>query len=1831
MFGSALTLYGDTALIGASGKDNRGKVYVFEAPPPAPPSPPPPLPPPPLFLSSMLEDTNIKLYAKDGENSDWFGRSVSLHGDTAFIGADGNDEKETLAGAVYVFTKKSNTWSEQVKLHANDSSFGDYFGYSVSLDGNTALIGAPGKDDAASDAGAVYVFSRSSSSVGSLSTTVWTQQAKLHASDPEASNMFGSSVSLYGDTVLIGASGNDNNGITDAGTVYVFAQSLSSSDGISKIWTEKTKLYASDASVSDKFGTSVSLFGDTALIGAHLDDDKGSNTGKVYVFTRSRVTTLWTEQTKLHASDASSSDFFGASVSLFGDTALIGSYENDDKAENAGKVYVFTRSVTSESDGIRTTTWTEQTQLYASDLASSDKFGISVSLYGDTALIGAHLDDDNGINTGKVYVFKKPPQSPPPMPPPYSPPLFLRRMLEDTGVKIYANDAASSDYFGTSVSLYGDTALISAHGGDDKGSNTGKVYVFTRSRVHEWPPPSFTSPIFSSSTMSGVMSTNSGRSQTWTVVGADYGNGEYTASFNGGILHDIAYHGPARMFDKVNDGYAFHTSLGVTTGTVTLTMPKSILITSYELRHRPNYNTNENYAPRDWTLEGSNDGTTWTLLDTRVNQVYNPDVQGDEESKRSYAVTENVVKYNQYKLRIIANDGGTYLVMGQFKLFESTSSAANVGTTLWTEETKLYASGSSPDDYFGRSVSLNGNTALIGNYNAEYIGISNSGAVHVFTREFQSSLAIKATWIEQTKLFAFDPAASDEFGTHVSLCGDIALISAHLKDDNGVNSGAVYVFERSYSSSPSASASSGAVWTEQTKLYANDPASNDWFGASLSLYDDTALIGAHGDDDKGSDSGKVYVFTRAYSADGTLMTWTEQAKLYANDPASSDYFGISVSLYGNTALIGAHGDDDKGSGSGKVYVFTRAYSADGTLVTWTEQAKLYANDPASSDNFGISVSLYGNTALIGASGDDDKGSDSGKVYMFFAPFTPIPDESWHAFVEECLAEAPETGYCTTWASTNNYGTMSDWNTSLVEDMSGYTGSAYQGFSWNSAFNGDVSNWDTSQVTNMYAMFWQATSFNRPIGGWDTSKVTNMNSVFSSANAFNQNIGSWNTEKVTSMGSMFAAASAFNQDIGSWNTAKVTTMRAMFNDASAFNQDIGDWNTEKVTDMRHMFQDASAFNHDIGNWTTAQVTDMQAMFARASAFNQDIGSWNTAQVTTMQVMFYHAFAFNQAIGSWNTSQVTDMNSMFDSASAFNQDIGSWNTEKVTDMLAMFRSASAFNQDIGSWNTEKVTSMNSMFNQASAFNQDIGSWNTEKVTNMQYMFQDASAFNHDIGNWTTAQVTDMQAMFARASAFNQDIGSWNTAQVTTMQVMFYHAFAFNQNIGSWNTEKVTAMIGMFNSASAFNHDISSWTGSAATTAQTNMLSSATAFQAKFSCTNAVDGPANSCFERLVNLETCSVLYEAISPVLPFLKAATVDFPADHSTFGSNYAYYVYAEITTGSTFNSYEDVYLLGGTSACGSWFGGLYHGRPFIGTQCNWGSSTAVGVDQTTATVALQANQTYRIQWMYNVAEGYRRAQIKVDGVVVVDSTTAYLNVDSSSTEEFLSIGSGYHTQVSETLQGSVKKVSVHICGENTWVAPPSPAIYINGTQIFQDSDGWILLLAYNHVGGENNELVPGTAPQSPTESYSHVWLNDLGLTANDVEAVRFYCKTSEHDRIVHFSTELAYTKQTIVYGTLESNSASYWNTGTTKFADHTGQSPDSVNDYWGWGGGQPPESCGSPSRATCTTYFSYPFYKWGSPHNLWHIGSGNYLCDDDNISDGISQTTTHQIWFKKKQ
>ena len=227
--------------------------------------------------------------------------------------------------------------------------------------------------------------------------------------------------------------------------------------------------------------------------------------------------------------------------------------------------------------------------------------------------------------------------------------------------------------------------------------------------------------------------------------------------------------------------------------------------------------------------------------------------------------------------------------------------------------------------------------------------------------------------------------------------------------------------------------------------------------------------------------------------------------------------------------------------------------------------------------------------------------------------TPIPDASWHTFVSECLSEvgAEVTGECTTWASANNYGTMPNWDTSLVTDMRGYDqgdpGNMMDmgvniGFGGKSTFNGNIMNWNTAQVTSMYSMFRSASAFNQDIGSWNTDRVTNMEGMFSEASAFNQDIGNWNTAVVSRMQHMFTHAVAFNQNIGAWVTDSVENMEFMFYGASAFNQDIGSWNTDRVSSMAYMFDSASAFNQDISSWTgTAATTTQTNMFSGATAF------------------------------------------------------------------------------------------------------------------------------------------------------------------------------------------------------------------------------------------------------------------------------------------------------------------------------------------------------------------------------------------------------------------------------------------------------------------------------------------------------------------------------------------------------------------------------------------------------------------------------------------------------
>ena len=271
----------------------------------------------------------------------------------------------------------------------------------------------------------------------------WTEQAKLTASDGEEEDRFGCSVAIWGDYALVGATGGDGR-VANSGCVYVFHR-----EGTS--WTQQVKLTASDGAQHEGFGCSVAIWGDHALVGAYQDDDKGKHSGSAYIFHREGAS--WTQQVKLTASDGEEEDLFGRSVALFGDYALVGASWGDGRVTNSGSAYIF------HHRGI----WKEQAKLTASGGREKDRLGGSVALSGDYALVGADWHDGSkGENSGSAYIFHREGTS------------WTQQATPA------ASDRAERDYFGRAVALSGDYALVGAPRNDGSADNSGSAYIFHR-------------------------------------------------------------------------------------------------------------------------------------------------------------------------------------------------------------------------------------------------------------------------------------------------------------------------------------------------------------------------------------------------------------------------------------------------------------------------------------------------------------------------------------------------------------------------------------------------------------------------------------------------------------------------------------------------------------------------------------------------------------------------------------------------------------------------------------------------------------------------------------------------------------------------------------------------------------------------------------------------------------------------------------------------------------------------------------------------------------------------------------------------------------------------------------------------------------------------------------------------------------------------------------------------------------------------------------------------------------------------------------------------------
>jgi hypothetical protein len=378
------------------------------------------------------------LKASNTEPNDNFGYAVAVSGDTivvgtpfedsSAVGVDGvqTDNASPGSGAAYVFVRNGAVWSQQAYLKASNTGPGDYFGNSVAVFGDTIGVGAPYEassaagvngvqdDNSAPGAGAAYVFVRSG--------TNWTQQAYLKASNTESLDYFGLAVAVYEDTVIVGApfegssaTGIDgdqaDNSAINAGAVYVFLRNGTN-------WSQQAYLKASDTTTNSFLGQSLSISGESVLCGA---PGVANETGAAYVFVRNGA--AWNQQVLLTASNGEAGDWFGQSVALSGDKAVIGAPReasaatgnNGDPADNtaidAGAAYFFQRS-----GG----TWNQIRYLKASNTDPGDFFGWSVALFGDRAVFGAPWEsskstgvngvqsDNSALRAGAVYLFYTP-------------------------------------------------------------------------------------------------------------------------------------------------------------------------------------------------------------------------------------------------------------------------------------------------------------------------------------------------------------------------------------------------------------------------------------------------------------------------------------------------------------------------------------------------------------------------------------------------------------------------------------------------------------------------------------------------------------------------------------------------------------------------------------------------------------------------------------------------------------------------------------------------------------------------------------------------------------------------------------------------------------------------------------------------------------------------------------------------------------------------------------------------------------------------------------------------------------------------------------------------------------------------------------------------------------------------------------------------------------------------------------------------------------------------------------------------------------------------------
>ena len=747
----------------------------------------------------------------------------------------------------------------------------------------------------------------------------WIQLAELNASEGGGAARLGYRVAVSGDTVVVGAWGASDRGPA-SGTAYVFQSSAG-------VWSEtvyeSAKLMPTDGAEYDYFGGSVAISGDVVVVGAYEDDDRGTDSGSAYVF--EKPDTGWSgtvnESVKLLATDGAGGDRFGWSVAISGDAVAVGAYADDHQGADSGSAYVFEKPVAGWSETVD-----QSAKLVASDGELFDYFGNSVAVSGDTVIVGAYYDDDKGSASGSAYAFEKPEGG------------WSGTLWESA--KLLATDGYAGDRFGWSVAISGDTAVVGAWG---DAYWSGSAYLFEQ--PGGWLGALEESAKLTSSDVSAGdrFGWSVALSGDTVVVGAseDGDNGRFSGSAY--VFEKPVTGWPATMEESAkwlpSDGAAYDYFGG------------SVAISG------------DNVVAGAWgddSLAGSayvfeKPVTGWPTT-MEESAKLNASERGGGAALLGYsaAVDGDVVVVGAYG----ANYNGSF--SGAAFVFEKPGSGW-VGVR--TESAKLLPFGGGPDDEFGRSVAISGDTVVVG-ANFDDGSVTGSGSAYIFEKP---EMDWSGTVIQSAKLQPSDGAESDQFGYSVGISGETVVVGANYGDGSVTDSGSAYIFEKP-----------GIGWSETVgeaaKLLPSDGAAYDYFGGSTAISGDVVVVGAWGDD---SQAGSAYIFEKP--GDGWSGTVSQSAKLLPSDGEVGDWFGCSVGVSEDTVVVGAVYDDDNGTDSGSAYGFEQP--AAGWSGTLNESAKLLPAGGAGGDGFGTAVTISPDTVVVGAPETD---SQAGSAYVYGA-------------------------------------------------------------------------------------------------------------------------------------------------------------------------------------------------------------------------------------------------------------------------------------------------------------------------------------------------------------------------------------------------------------------------------------------------------------------------------------------------------------------------------------------------------------------------------------------------------------------------------------------------------------------------------------------------------------------------------------------------------------------------------------------------------------------------------------------------------------------------------